>query len=407
MIHASNYKPRCYPFNGTAVSTELDRIQDIRGALTLNREKIKEVGRDGLVDWRKKVPTLKLTLSQLEYGSMELFNQLANSALNDASLSETDFKTSMIDICGYKTDDNGTFLGTVWYPNLRTESFSVSIGDPDAMIQRTINLTGEDEITLLNDQKYLIVKNMVAVGAASNEAFIISDSGTSYPDPVEDEDNSGQYLHKVVQYDLSLTTATELEYTTGYTYDPALKTVTIVGATEAGDVLKFYWAAATYITGIPTFTNNDVNPAVISADSCDIWLETSTRVYKLQSVNIDVGFTRTDYKEIGNSEIVQRGVKDTVITITLGRILEDYTIEEILRDKAGLAYGKIDPRLFADDIKLEVKLYTDKEKGTFAMKYVFTDLSPASLDAGTPVDDYVTRGNTLEGESFLIKSVDN
>jgi len=201
LIHASNYKPRCYPFNGTAVSTELDRIQDIKGSLTLNREKIKEVGRDGIVDWRKRVPTLKLSLSQLEYGSMELFNQLANSALNDASLSETDFKTSMIDICGYKTDDNGTFLGTVWYPNLRTESFSVSIGDPDAMIQRTINLTGEDEITLLNDQKYLIVKNMVAVGAASNEAFIISDSGTSYPDPVEDEDNSGQYIQKEEQYD--------------------------------------------------------------------------------------------------------------------------------------------------------------------------------------------------------------
>ena len=405
MIHASNYKPRCYPFNGAAVSTELDRIQDIRGALTLNREKIKEVGRDGIIDWRKRVPTLKLTLTQLEYGAMELWQQLTNSTLVDTTITQADFKTSMIDICGYKTDDDGTFLGTLWYPNLRTESFTINIGDPEAIIQRTINLTGEDEITLLNDQKYLIVRNMVAVGAASNEAFIVSDGGTSYPDPVEDEDNSGQYLHKVVHYDLSAGTATELVFTTDYTYDSGTKTVTIVGATEAGDVLKFYWAAATYITGASTFTNNDISPACISADSCDIWLETSTRVYRLQSVNVDVGFTRTDYKEIGNSEIVQRGVKDTVVTITLGRILEDFTIEEILRDKAGLAYGKIDPRLFADDIKLEIKIYTDNTKETFALKYVFENLSPATIDAGTPVDDYVTRGNTLEGETVTITSV--
>lgn len=403
MIHSSHFEPRAYAFKGSMASIEIDRAQELRGTLALNREKIKEIGRVGLVDWRKRIPTLGLTLSQLEYGSMEFWQMLANTSAADTTITEADFKETMIDIAGYKTDDNAAFLGTVWYPDLRLQSFSLNIGDPEAYIMRSFNFVGEDEIILQNANKYLIVREMTAVGAASNEAFIISDGGSTYPNPVMDPDNSGQYLLKVVHYDLSATTSTELEVTTDYTFN-GTTTATILRATGTGDTLKFYWSAGTYITGGDIFTNND-GTSSISADSCDIWLETSQQVYKLQSLGINVGLTRSDYKEIGNSKIIQRGVKETVSTITLGRILEAYTIEEILRDKTGLSYGLINPRNFADDIALKIKLYTDNTKDTFAMQYSFTNLSPTNLDAGVPLDDYVTAGNSLESDNFTVTNI--
>ena len=58
----------------------------------------------------------------------------------------TDFKTPAVDIAGYKTDDNGEFLSTIWYPKLRIGGLGLTIGDPDANIERSFTLIGEDEI---------------------------------------------------------------------------------------------------------------------------------------------------------------------------------------------------------------------------------------------------------------------
>lgn len=402
MIHSSAYQPRVYPYNGNIDSAQIDRVQDITGSITLNREKIKEVGRDGLVDWRKKVPTLRLTVRQLEYGSIQFWRKLANKSDDVTSIDLDDFKTSMVDICGYKTDDSGTFLSTIWYPKLRTSGFSISIGDPEAYIERNIELTGEDEITLMNNNKYFINRSFTASGG-TNEEFTISD-GTTFPHAVEDPDNSGTYLLRVLRVNAAGTTTTELVYTTDYTYVSGTHILTVL-STTAGDIIKVYWSATT--AGTQTFfTNNDSDTSAISADSCTILLSTSTTVYKLQSVAVDVRFDRTDYKEIGNKETVQRGVRNKTVTITLGRILEAYTIEEILRGVSGSSYGKIDAREFLDNITLTIKCYSDNAKGTFKMKYKWTNLSPSSLDMGAPVDDYITRGVSLEGEEMTIYSTD-
>ena len=48
-----------------------------KGGKKDTREKIKEIGRDGIVDWRKRIPTLRLTARQLEYGSMEFYRKIA------------------------------------------------------------------------------------------------------------------------------------------------------------------------------------------------------------------------------------------------------------------------------------------------------------------------------------------
>jgi len=403
MIHSSYYYPRVYPFNGLGLPAQIDRVQELTKTTTLNRTKIEEVGRVGIVDWRKTTPSVSLSIRQLEFGSLDFFRKLANKIDATTKIQLTDFKTSQVDICGYKTDDSGTFLGTIWYPKQKTAGFSINIGDPTALIERSFSTVGEDEIALVYNNKYFMYRAFTALGG-TNEEITISD-GTTYPHAVEDPDNSGQYLLRVVRVNAAGTTTTELTYTTDYTYSNSTHVMTVL-TTTAGDVLKVYWSATT--AGAQTFfTENDSDLAGISADSCSIYLETSNYLYRLQSVGVDISFDRYDVKEIGNLDVVARGVRDTTARVTLGRILEAYTIEEVLRGVAGISYGKLDVRKFSDNINLIIKIYSDDTKSTFKIGYKITDLSPVGIDGTAPINDYVNQGNTLEGETGFMTTVES
>ena len=66
MIHSSYYKPRIFPFNGNVAPAEIDRAQAIDPTISLNREKIEEIGREGVVGYIKKTPSIAYRLTQLE-----------------------------------------------------------------------------------------------------------------------------------------------------------------------------------------------------------------------------------------------------------------------------------------------------------------------------------------------------
>ena len=399
MIHASKYSPRIFPHFVDQDNVEMDRVQDLTSTATLNKTKIEEVGRVGVVGYRQATPDISVTMRQFEYGNLELYRMLANlgSSVNTVNLS--DFTTSSFDIAGYKTDDNGTFLGTIWYPNLRVSGLSLNIGDPESDIERNFTFAAEDEIALINDNKYLIHKRYVISGSGNDRTVSLG----SDPTPIADPDNSGQFLFKVIKH--SGGTSTKLDYGTGWSYDGA-GTLTINGASTAGDVVWVWFSAGSYIAGADTFVENDVDLASINADSVSIILVTNNILTRLQSVGIDVTFDRQDIREIGNKDVVARGIKDTTATITLGKIIESYTIEEVLRGKAGASYGKIDARKFVDTSALIVKIYEDNTKTNFKLGYKFLDLAVASRDTGTPVSDYVTAGISLTGEEGLVTSVE-
>jgi len=407
MIHTSFYRPCVIPVNGDTTKNEIDRLQDMTASVTLNRTKIKEIGRDGIVGWRANIPTVSVSLRQLEYGSVAFWNELANLAANNTVITLNDFKTSLIDIAGYKTDDDGTFLGTIWYPNLRTSGFGLNIGDPEALAERSFSLTGEDEIFWQNNNKYLIFLKDDSCLTSTHSIVIGAGAWTDYPDPVLDPDTSATYILKVIRVRSGV--SEELVEGTDFTYNSGTTTIDfdVSGAGSAsGDVYKVWYTASSYIANVDPFVNNDSDMDAIPAENVSIYLATTQYVYRLQSVAIDVTFERSDLKEIGNSEVVSRGIKNKTVRVTLGRTLEQFTIEEILRDKTGQNWGKLNPREFADNIKLIVKFYEDKEKTTFKLGYSITDLSPVSLDAGVPLDDYATRGTTLEAEAMTITSVE-
>jgi len=397
MIHSSFYRPKIIPINADLGPANIDRLQELTASTTLNREKIEEIGRDGLVDWKTSIPEVALSLRQLEYGSLEFWRKLANKGDSENQIDFTDFKTPISDIAGYKTDDTGTFLGTVWYPKTRVGGFSLTFGDPDTLIERGFSLVGESEVVLQNDNKYLIYKEFTATGGAE-ETHTISD-----PVPAADPDNSGQFLLRVVR--IRSGTATILTHGTQWSYD-GTDELMINGTSVAGDQINVWYSATTYIGGETPFTANDSDLAGITADSCSIYLESSNYLYRLQSCSFEVGLDRFDVKEIGNKDTVAYGTRDINVRVSLGRILEAYTMEEVLRGKAGLDYGKLDVEKFASNLNLVIKVYSDNTKKTFKIGYKVLDLAPTGTEAGTPTDDYINRGVTLEGEEGYITSVE-
>jgi len=397
MIHSSNWKPKIFPIDGDVTPVEIDRLQELSTSTSLNRDKIKEIGRDGVVAYRSNTPTVNLTGRQLEYGSMEFYRKLTSKGDAVTQINFTDFKTPRFDIAGYETDDNDGFVGTVWYPGCRTQSLSLNIGDPEALIERNFTFVGEDDMTFKDDNKYLIYKRFALTGG-SNETVALSD-----PSPVTDPDNSGQYLLRVVR--VRSGTATILTHGTQWSYNGS-GTLTINGSSTAGDVILVWYTGSSYITGVDPFSLNNTDLAGISAESVTILLQAGNTLSRLQSVALEVNLDRFDVGEIGNKDKVQFGTRDITARVTLGRILETYTIEEVLRGKAGLSYGKIDVREFSSNFSLIIKVYSDNSKTTFKLGYKVLDLSPVTGDNSTPTDDYINRGVVLEGETGFITSIE-
>ena len=149
MIHSKLVQPRIFPANSARAPEQINRAQDISGDLTLTQEKLYEIGRDGKMGVRKETPSLAYSMTQYEYGSMEFWYALANvedpaSGALDNSIDLDDIKSTTFDITAYMTDDDNTFRGTMWFPKLRVNGFSLNIGDPDAVVERSFDLVGED-----------------------------------------------------------------------------------------------------------------------------------------------------------------------------------------------------------------------------------------------------------------------
>ena len=399
MLHTSYSKPRVLPINGTQDPTEIDRLQDLSVSSTFNRQKIEELGRKGLVAWKKQIPTMNMSARQYEYGSLEFYAQLANKPTSSTKVEFDEFNTSAVDVACYETNDTGAFLNTVWYNDYRLATFSVGIGDPESIVERNFSLVGENEKILKNDNKYLIYKEISGTTGA-DQTYTVDD-----PAPQLDPDASAQYLFRVLRVRAGVTT--ELTFGTDWSYDGA-DTLTINGQSYASDTLKAYYSATSYIATEEPFTANDADLSCINAESCSVYLvDSSNYVYRLQSVSADISFDRLDVKEIGNENVVKRGVRDVTTTLSLGRIVHEWTPEEVLRGVAGLDFGLINVRKYEDNFSLIIKMYSDPTKSTFKIGYKFTGLAPTGDDTGRPVNDYIQRGITLTGEEGFITTTES
>jgi hypothetical protein len=389
-------KPMIFSWNNDRNPEQVDRAQELTGDLTLNKEKQYEIGRDGILGYKKNVPTFSYSMRQFEFGSMDFWYDLANVE-NPVSgdsryIDLDDIKTTYSDIAAFLTDDNNTFKGTIWFPKLRVNGFSINIGDPDAIVERSFDLVGEDYRIL--DGKYFAFQKKTASGAT--ETVVLS--------PVPVEYAAAKYIFRVLRVrGGAVSEIAEGSGTNTYTFTgPA--SVEVRGCV-ALDIIKIYYESSTAYTTLGT--NNDSDVDFLTADSCEIFMKVgiSTRIYKLQSVGIDVSFERTDYKEIGNSEVVQTGVKSKTVTVNLNRFVEDNSLEDILAGDT--TYPYINPRDFVENIQLMVKVYSDKTHTTFKMGYLMNNLTPTTLNTTQAVEDYNQRTNSIESDNLKISDLES
>lgn len=399
LIKASNFKPRIFPIGGDCAPAEIDRAQDITPDVNLNREKLEEIGTLGAIDYIKKSPTITYKLTQNEYGNIEFYQKLVNSDVlgsdSENPITLESFNSAYSDIVAYMSDDDGTFKGTYLYPSLRTDGFSFTIGDPQAIIQRSFSLVGEVAKICQGDNKYYIEVEHVCTTGTDDEISL-----ATYV-PAEDPDNAGVYMFRVVRVN---TDGVEELTSDEYTYNPTTLTIDSV---ETDDIIKVYYTSATAPATI--FTTNTSDPGGLLGDCVDIYLyvpasgkpSASDYIYRLQNVGIDVTFDRNDIREVGNKDVVARGVKNSTVKVTLGKILSSFTLEEVLRGEA-VGYGVIDVSKLSSDISLIVKVYDDNTKTTFKYGFMAEGLSPTTIGGGMKVSDYGTVDNALEGEDLTI-----
>jgi len=393
----SNFKPRIIPLLGDTDWAQIDRAQTLDPDVTLTREKIEELGREDIVAWLKDIPTVGCRLVQREYGSIDLFRQLANKTSGSVSLG--DFDNTAFDICAYLTDTNDAFISTLVYPKQRMVGFSITIGDPTALIDRSFDFTGESAKLWQGDNKYFIFKKKTVASGDLGSGNIV-DITVSDPSAVENPDKAGEYILRVVRV-----RSGETEELTSDKFSYSAPTLTVEDC-EIGDVIKYWYTASSWVSNPSApFIENDSDLPAIRAHSASLYLKigSSNYLYKLQSATIDVRFDREDVREIGNDEVVLRGVTNKTVTITLGRLLEsEFTLEEVLRNVAS-GYGVIDIDKFSADITFICALYSDADKGTFKIGFKATKLTPSAFRPGTAnINTHVDSGVTLEGEDLLI-----
>ncbi|KKK63624.1 hypothetical protein LCGC14_2992400, partial [marine sediment metagenome] len=212
------------------------------------------------------------------------------------------------------------------------------------IIERGIDFVGEKARILQGDNKYLIYKKHTA-GSGSDDDIDLTAKA-----PTEDPDTTDKYMFRVLRF--RGTTTTELVETTDWTYTDGTKILHIVSILT-DDIIKVYYTSST--APDVQFTPNTTDPVAILADSVDIYVyipgsgkpSSSDYMYRVQSATIDVSFDREDVKEVGNREVVSRGIRDKTVSVTLGRLLEEFTMEEVLRGVAP-GYGIIDVEEFSD-----------------------------------------------------------
>jgi hypothetical protein len=395
MLHAQSNHARVYPWNSARQPSQIDRAIEITDDIALNSTKRYEIGRVGQLGTKKGTPTNTYALRQYENGAMAFFRDLAN--IVDPSTGESteidldDIKATRCNYSHDYTDDAGTFIGSVFYPNMRLSGFSINVGDTEADIERNFSIVGEKYCVIPG--YYVAYTEQTAVGATE----VISFGGTGEPlTPVEYKTDT--YMLMVLRVRSGV--VSELT-TSAYTYNAGTQELTVTGC-MALDLIKVYYVSATAYTDL--WEDNDVDPDAFSADQISIYARIGSgeesQLYRLQSIGIDVAFTRKDYRELGNKNVVQTGVSEKEVTVTLGGVMEDFTIEEVLSGEAAPKY--IDTDELSTNVTIIVKIYTDNTKTTFAMEYKMTGLASSALSNAQPNNDYQTNNNTLIGSNFSV-----
>lgn len=399
LIHSERgFMPRIFPEGNNGDSEQINRAQSIAPTADPTYIDIRELGRDGKVKSIRTDVVVTNRLSQHEEGEMDIFRAIANSPSAN-KLNLNDFASSLFGISSYLKDDKSQFNGSLWYPGQRLSALSIEAGDPKGVIARSFDFVGDDVQRLQANNGYLIDLKKVVGSSDTPTTEIVIGVGdyVNHPYPVEDPNNAGKFILRVVR-----TRGSDITIlTSGYSYSDITKTITITN-TEVGDIFKIYYSASSYITAANYWADNDIILPAALAKQCSLYIGTTNYLHRIESARIEASLAREDQYELGAEEAFARGVTTKTVTVTLGKIIEKYTLEEVLSGKTA-NWGILTPKLFSNDITFYLLVYNTASKNTLKMGYKITKLSLSSWTPGdASVENYVKGGVTLTSDNLLL-----
>lgn len=401
--HARSVSPWLIPNKG-GTAGDLHALTNTNKTSSQDEERISFVGTsDECVD--KSLPEVTVSFPQAERGEIDTYLKLANlSSEPVGGIDLLDFSSALVDYYEYQRDSEaGTIERTVWVPKLAISSLSLDIADPEARVERTIELTSDNKIILGYGQKFGIHKKVTAgSGVSGSYAIDLSD-----PEPIVDPNESGVY---VLRLDRTRDGETEtLTLGTDYTFNTSTDDITVLAA-DGGDVYNVYYSAASFGTGgDPTTPDPLPTPCFIKADSVTVLISDGNEeieLTKLTSLSITATINRIDESVIGSDEKVLREIDDTPVDVSFGGRVKNSEILEAFMGHLDDDWGIVDIKKFLSNVRVTVKLYSDSTKSTFLLGYQVDGLSFQGDDEGFDAGDFGAFSVDASSSNLLITTTE-
>jgi hypothetical protein len=400
--HASAVKPITVPIKASVAQADWDRVQSFSPATSQPSEKLYEIGRLQKMTTYKDILEATLSITQLEYGTIEVFKQLAGlNAEPGSGFALSDFDDALVDFyLPGKDEYAGTVEQTLWLQHMALDSFGISM-NANERIERTFGLSGEFAKILKNANKYLIFKSDTAPSGTSGAYNIV----VSDPAPVVSPNQAGVYILDL--WRIRAGVATQLDLTTDYTYTSGTTTISILSALASDNYRIFYSAGSYGTAGDPT-SLNDSDDYYLKADNVTITIDDGTHtpieLDKLTSFGIDVTMNRINEAVIGSNEKILKDVESYDVSLSLDGFVKNSTIEEALMAQAGQSWGIIDFTLF-QTVTVTVKIYQEATKTNFLIGYQATDCEFSDESQDYTANAFASNPISLTTDNLKITTV--
>jgi len=397
--HSSAVKPVSIPVKANVAQGNWDRVQSFSPATSQPSEKLYEIGRLQAMVTDKDILEATLSITQLEFGTIEAFKQLSGlNAEPGTGFELNDFDSAWTDFyLPGKDEFGGTLEQTVWLQHMVVDSFGLSIS-ADERIERTFELSGEFAKIMREGNKCLIFKSDDAPSGTSGSYDIV----LSDPAPVEDPNNAGVYI--LDMWRIRGGVAVQLDLTTDYTYNDGTETLNVISA-QAGDNYRIFFSSDSYGTAGDPTALNDSDDYYLKADNVTVTIDDGTHsaveLDKLTSLSLDATLNRIDEAVIGSNEKVLKDVENYDVGISFDGFVKNSTIEEVLMQQAGQDWGIIDFSLF-EEVSVVVKIYQEASKTNFLIGYKMTGCEFSDESQDYTANEFASNPISLSTDNMVI-----
>lgn len=385
--------------NGTG--DDFHGLTNLSGGASADSEDLFVIGKKEKCGTDTDTPESTVPLTQRERGQIATYLRLANlTSEPSGGIDLEDFSSGLIDAVFYEKDEfDGNVVRSVWFPKTAVASIGLSIADPEAVIERTFELTGDNEHELEGANKILThVTDTAPSGTSGNYVIDVSD-----PEPQADPRISGAFILRIDRTRSG--TLTTLELTTDYTFDSGADEITIISALS-GDIYNIYYSSTTFgALGDPTTVDPCSDPAFLKAENVTVLLSdgtTEVELDKLTSLSIDATLTRLDELVIGNDERVLREIDETPVTVDLTGRISDSTIAKAFMNQLADTDVITDVKRFLSNVRVTVKIYDSADKDTFLIGYQVDNLSFTDDSIDYSSNDFGTLDVSAESDNLKV-----